>query len=60
MSVGYFVQRAGAELVEDDLPLDLSKPLSVSERLAIVGQQIINYSREADDDLLRVAASLID
>ena len=59
MSVGYFVQRAGAELIEDDPPLDLSEPLSISQRLSIVGQQIINYSREADDDLLRIAASLI-
>lgn len=59
MSVGYFVQCAGAELIEDDPPLDLSEPLSISQRLSIVGQQIINYSREADDDLLRIAASLI-
>jgi hypothetical protein len=60
MSVGYFVQRAGAELIEEDPPLDLSKPLPVNQRLSIIGQQIINYSREADDDLLRIAASLIE
>ncbi len=59
MSVGYFVQRSGAELLEEDLPLDLSQHLPLNQRLAIIGQQIINYSREADDDLLRTAASLI-
>ena len=59
MSVGYFVQRSGAEPIEEDLPLGLSDPLSFKQRLAIIGQQIINYSRQADDDLLRTAASLI-
>ena len=58
MSVGYFVQRAGAEPLEDE-PLDLTQPLSLDQRLAIIGQQIINYSRDADDNLLRAAANLI-
>ncbi len=58
MSVGYFVQRSGADPLED-LPLDLSKPLPLQQRLAIIGQQIIDYSRQADDDLLRTAARLV-
>jgi len=58
MSVGYFVQRAGAEPLEDP-PLDLSLPLSLDQRLAIIGQQIIDYSREADDSMLRAAAALV-
>ena len=58
MSVGYFVQRAGADPLEDQ-PLDLSIPLTLNQRLAIIGQQIIDYSRQADDDLLRAAADLV-
>ena len=58
MSVGYFVQRAGADPLEDQ-PLDLTTPLTLQQRLAIIGQQIIDYSREADKDLLQAAADLV-
>lgn len=58
MSVGYFVQASGADPLEDP-PLDLSVPMTLEQRLAIIGQQIIDYSREADDDLLRAAAELV-
>ena len=58
MSVGYFVQRAGADPLEDQ-PLDLTTPLTLQQRLAIIGQQIIDYSREADNDLLQAAADLV-
>jgi len=58
MSVGYFVQANGADPLEDS-PLDLSVPMPLDQRLAIIGQQIIDYSREADDGLLRAAADLV-
>ena len=58
MSVGYYVQRGGVDPLED-LPLDLSLPLTLDQRLSIIGQQIIDYSREADDELLRASAELV-
>ena len=58
MSVGYFVQRAGAEPLED-MPLDLSVAMPLTQRLKIIGQQIIYYARNADDDLLSMANDLL-
>jgi len=59
MSVGYFVQRTGAEPLEDP-PIDLSTPMPLEQRLKIIGQQIYNYARDADEDLLSTAKALLD
>lgn len=54
MSVGFYVQEASAECI-DGPPLDLTVPLTLANRIRIIGQQIIDYSREADEDFLRLA-----
>ena len=59
MSVGYFVQKSDAEVLVPP-PLELDKPLSLIQRLKIIGQQIIDYSREASDEELSIAQQLID
>ena len=59
MSVGFYLQRSGAESMDDGPPLDFSKPLSLDQRLAIIGQQIIDYSRTATEDELRFASLLV-
>jgi hypothetical protein len=40
-------------------PMDFSNPFSLKQRLSVIGQQIIDYSREADEAMLNLAASLI-
>ena len=40
-------------------PMDFSKPFTLQQRLSAIGQQIVDYSREADDALLNLAGSLI-
>jgi len=57
-SVGFFVQRSDAEIMVPP-PMDFSKPFNLSQRLSVIGQQIIDYSREADEAMLNLAASLI-
>ena len=54
MSVGFYVQEAAAECI-DGPPLDLTSPLPLANRIRIIGQQIIDYSREADEEFLRLA-----
>ena len=56
-SVGFFVQRSDAEIMVEP-PMDFSKPFSLKERLGLIGQQIIDYSREADESLLNLAGEL--
>lgn len=58
MSVGLYVQNPDSECF--DPPLDLDRPFSLVERLSLIGQQIINYSREANDNELEFAQSLVD
>lgn len=59
MSVGYFVQKSDAEILVPP-PLELELPLSLIQRLNIIGQQIIDYSREASDEELNIAQQLIE
>ena len=59
MSVGYFVQRSNAERIEWE-PMDFQKPLSLNQRLAIIGNQIIDYSRTAGDEELTLARALAE
>ena len=58
MSVGYYVQRTEAEIL-DPPPLDFSKPLSLPDRLSIIGQQIFTYSRDDDPKVLALANELV-
>ena len=57
MSVGYFVQRRGVEPLGWE-PMDFREPINLNRRLANVGQQIIEYSRTADNEELKFAAAL--
>ena len=57
-SVGLCVQNPEAECF-DPPPIDYSRPYDLNDRLSIIGQQIINYSREADDAVLKMASELI-
>jgi hypothetical protein len=59
MSVGYYVKRSNAESMDDGPPINFNQPLSLRQRLAIIGQQIIDYSRTADDAELSFAAKLV-
>lgn len=58
MSVGYYVQRREVPCL-DGPPLDFAKPLTLNERLAIIGQQIIDYSRTATSEELTFAHGLV-
>ena len=60
MSVGYYLKRTEAENLEEEDPLDFSEPLSLNQRLSIIGQQIQNYSRSASSDELKFAKRLVD
>ena len=57
MSVGLYIQNPEAECL-DPPPLDFTKPFSLDQRLQLIGQQIVNYSREADSELLKLAGEL--
>ena len=59
MSVGYFVQKSDADVLVPP-PLDLENPLSLVQRLNIIGQQIIDYSREASEEDLKMAQQLVE
>lgn len=59
MSVGYFVQRRDAEPLEWEA-MSFEKPFTLNQRLAIIGNQIIDYSRTAGDEELRLARTLAD
>ena len=59
MSVGYYLKRTEAENLEEEDPLDFSEPLSLTQRLSIIGQQIKNYSRSASSADLKFAQQLI-
>jgi hypothetical protein len=52
------VQNPEAECF-DSPPIDYSSPYDLRARLSIIGKQIINYSREADDTVLKLAQGLI-
>ena len=60
MSVGYYIKRTEAENLEEQPALDFSSPLTLPQRLAIIGQQIKNYSRSASAEELEFAEQLID
>ncbi len=57
-SVGFFVQRSEAECFVPP-PLDFCQPFPLAQRLSVIGQQIIDYSRDGDEDLLNQAAALV-
>jgi len=57
-SIGLCVQNPEAECY-DSPPIDYSCAYNLGSRLSIIGQQIINYSREADDAVLKLAQQLI-
>lgn len=59
MSVGLYIQNPEAECF-DPPPLDFDKPISLQQRLSLIGQQIINYSREASQELLKLAQWLVE
>lgn len=59
MSIGYYVQKAEADCV-DGPPIDLEVPFPLRQRLSIVGDQILSYSRDRDMDLINFAKSLVD
>ena len=59
MSVGCFVQKSDADVLVPP-PLDLENPLSLVQRLNIIGQQIIDYSREASEEDLKMAQQLVE
>ena len=60
LSVGYYIKRTEAENLEEQPPLDFSSPLTLLQRLSIIGQQIKNYSRSATAEELKFAEQLID
>lgn len=60
MSVGYYVKRSSAESMDDGPPINFNRPLPLRQRLAIIGQQIIDYSRTADADELSFAWKLVE
>ena len=57
LSVGYFVQHEDAECLVPPA-MNFDQPLTLPMRLAVIGQQIIDYSRDADERLLKFAAQL--
>ncbi|MEL7500219.1 MAG: hypothetical protein AAFN77_21665 [Planctomycetota bacterium] len=57
-SVGFYLQRADVPCL-DGPPLDFSQPTSLSQRLSIIGQQIIDYSRTATEEELNFAGRLV-
>lgn len=59
ISVGLYVQNPEAECF-DPPPMDFTNPFSLQQRISLVGQQIIDYARGANNDLLRLASSLIE
>ena len=59
MSVGYFVQKSEAEILVPPA-LELDQALTLTRRLNIIGQQIIDYSREASDQDLNMAQRLVE
>ena len=60
MSVGYYLKRTEAENLEEQDALDFTEPLSLRQRLSIIGQQIQNYSRSASEEELQFAEALTD
>ena len=59
MSIGYYVQKVSAELLAEP-PIDLKSPFSLRSRLQLVGQQILDYSRDRGNELINLAKSLTD
>ena len=57
-SIGYYIQRPEAKII-DGPPIDFSQPIPLKQRLAIIGQQIIDYSRTATPQELEFAAELV-
>lgn len=57
-SIGIYTQNPESECY-DPPPIDLTQAYSLSQRLAMIGQQIYNYSRGADEKLLSVANQLL-
>lgn len=57
-SIGVYLQRKKAPCL-DGPAIDFDSPLLLDARLAIIGQQIIDYSRTADDEELMFASKLV-
>ena len=58
MSVGFYVQNPEAECHYPP-PIDFKKPIPFKQRLAVIGQQIIFYSREAGPEQIEMANALV-
>lgn len=58
LSVGYFVQHEDAECLVPP-PMDFDESFTLTERLSVIGQQIMDYSRDADEELLGLAKQLV-
>ena len=59
MSVGYFIQNPDADCLVPPA-LDPGKPLTLKHRIALIGRQIMDYSRTADDQLLQLASQMVE
>lgn len=57
MSIGLCVQNPEADCF-DPPPIEYNRAYSLTDRLSIIGQQIINYSREANEKTLKLATRL--
>ena len=59
LSVGYYVQKSTAECLVPP-PFDFEKDLSLTQRLNVIGQQILDYSRDRDMKLINMAKTLVE
>ena len=59
MSVGYYVQKSKAESLEGP-PIELDVPFSLAQRLRLIGDQILMYSRDRNNELIRFAKDLAE
>ncbi|MGI9515601.1 MAG: hypothetical protein ACR2NP_01025 [Pirellulaceae bacterium] len=58
LSVGLCVQNPEAECF-DPPPMDFERPLTLTQRLTLIGQQMINYSRDERPEMLELAELLV-
>ena len=59
MSVGYFIQRSDADPIEW-AAMNFETAFPLTARVSIIGQQIIDYSRTATDQELKLANALVE